>query len=141
MSNNKLTLKQNDYEKIIDHCCSEQPYEACGIVSGVNDIVSSIWKLKNESKSLNRYFVSNEKVQNVFDEIFNKGENVLGIYHSHPIDKAYPSPEDIAFNNYPEIAQIIISFARSSTHPDVKCFYLKGSRVIPLKVEKINENN
>ncbi|WP_026561685.1 M67 family metallopeptidase [Bacillus sp. J37] len=120
MSNNKLTLKQNDYEKIIDHCCSEQPYEACGIVSGVNDIVSSIWKLKNESKSLNRYFVSNEKVQNVFDEIFNKGENVLGIYHSHPKTSPIPSEFDLINHPYHDVKMIIISLKKKK--PVIKCY-------------------
>ncbi|WP_394184809.1 Mov34/MPN/PAD-1 family protein [Metabacillus halosaccharovorans] len=120
MSNNKLTIAQDSYVEIIDHCFSEMPYEACGIVSGVNNTVITVWKLKNESKSENRYFVSKEKVQQIYNDIFNNGENVLGIYHSHPKTSPIPSKFDLMNHPYQDVKMIIVSLKKKK--PVIKCY-------------------
>ena len=124
---------------MITHCQNELPLEGCGLLSGKNGIAESIWPMENINYSPNSYSMDLNQIGKVFDLINHRHEELIGIYHSHPTSKAFPSQEDIAYNNYPEVAHIIISFARSSFPPDVNCFYLKGIRVIPLKLEKINE--
>ena len=120
MSNNKITIAQDSYDEIIDHCCSELPNEACGIVSGVNNTVITVWKLKNESKSENRYFVSKEKVQQIFNNIFNNGENVLGIYHSHPKTSPIPSKFDLMNHPYQDVKMLIVSLKKKK--PVIKSY-------------------
>jgi [CysO sulfur-carrier protein]-S-L-cysteine hydrolase len=122
---------------MITHCQNELPLEGCGLLSGKNGIAESIWPMENICYSPNSFSMDLKQIGEVFDLMYNRQEELVGIYHSHPTAKAYPSQEDIANHNYPEANQIIISFACSSFQPDVKCFYLKGTRVVPLKVEKI----
>lgn len=109
MKINKLIIAQNQINEIIDHCRAELPYEACGIISGVNNTVISVWRMQNESKSEKRYFVSKGNVQNIFDEILKKGEDVIGIYHSHPKTSPIPSKYDLLNHPYPKVQMIIVS--------------------------------
>ncbi|MCM3568572.1 M67 family metallopeptidase [Neobacillus mesonae] len=141
MTNAPFFITKAILKEMITHCQNELPFEGCGLLSGKNGIATSIWPMENISYSPNSYSMDLKQIEEVFDLINKQNEKLVGIYHSHPTDRAYPSPEDITYNNYPEIAHIIISFARSSTQPDVSCFYLRGTRVIPLKVEKIKEYN
>jgi [CysO sulfur-carrier protein]-S-L-cysteine hydrolase len=124
---------------MITHCRKELPMEGCGLLSGRKGIVESIWPMENMNRSPNSFSMDLKQIRKVFDLINNQHEELVGIYHSHPTAKAYPSPQDIAYNNYPEVAHFIISFARSSYQADVKCFKLKANQVIPLTIEKINK--
>jgi len=126
MRNNSLTLIQIAYDELLEHCRSEQPYEACGIVSGVNNTVISVWKLKNEIKSEKRYFVSKETVQQIFNEISSKGENVLGIYHSHPKTSPVPSKFDLMNHPYQHVKMIIISLKKKE--PVIKCYEIVNQK-------------
>lgn len=76
-----------------------------------------------------------EQVGRVFELIDKRNECLMGIYHSHPTGIAYPSPGDIAYNNYPEVGHLIVSLANQT--PVVKCFEMKGKTVIPLSIQLV----
>jgi [CysO sulfur-carrier protein]-S-L-cysteine hydrolase len=124
---------------MVTHCCNELPFEGCGLLSGKNGIATSLWPMENMDHSPNSYSMDLEQVRKVFDLIHSRNEELVGIYHSHPTAKAYPSLKDITYNNYPEITHIILSFAHSKIQPDVEAFQIKGVRVIPFKINKIND--
>lgn len=126
---------------MITHCGNELPLEGCGLLSGKNGVAESIWPMKNMDQSPHSYSMDMKQVGEIFDLIHSRNENLVGIYHSHPTAEAYPSLADINCNHYPEVAHIIISFARSPARPDVKVFRLKDAHVIPLPIVKINEHN
>lgn len=130
MKNIKFTLVQKLYDEMIAHCRSELPYEACGIVSGVNEKVDSVWKLTNESKSKNRYFVGKDNVQNTLNELVHKGEKILGIYHSHPTTSAIPSRMDLINHPYPNVKMLIVSFKKMD--PVMKCYEIKNQHFVEI---------
>jgi [CysO sulfur-carrier protein]-S-L-cysteine hydrolase len=122
---------------MIEHCRKELPLEGCGLLSGKNGIAESIWPMKNINRSPNSFAMELNQIEKVLEQINNQHEELVGIYHSHPTAAAYPSPQDIAYNNYPEVAHLILSFEWSAFLPDVKCYQLKGNRVTPLTIKKI----
>ncbi len=76
-----------------------------------------------------------EQIRRVFELIDKRDECLIGIYHSHPTGKAYPSAGDIAYNNYPEVGHLIVSLA--SKTPVVKCFEMKGKKVTSLFIQLV----
>jgi [CysO sulfur-carrier protein]-S-L-cysteine hydrolase len=131
-SHSTFTITNTLFNKIINHCTSALPYEACGLVSGKNGIAETIWEMKNHSRSTTSFSMDKEEIRAVFELIDGRNEALLGIYHSHPTDWAYPSPDDIAFNHYPDTGYLIVSF--SSSTPVVKCFRIKEHTVETLQI-------
>jgi proteasome lid subunit RPN8/RPN11 len=122
---------------MIFHCRNELPLEGCGLLSGKNGIAETLWPMENINRSPSSFSMDLNQIEEVFELINDRDESLVGIYHSHPTADAYPSPQDISYNNYPEVAHIILSFAQSAYRPDVKCFQIKGKNVTPLKIRKI----
>ncbi|SIR77074.1 Proteasome lid subunit RPN8/RPN11, contains Jab1/MPN metalloenzyme (JAMM) motif [Peribacillus simplex] len=123
-------------QKLISHCNRELPYEACGLLSGENGVAETIWPMENVNRSSYSYSMDLDQIRHVFELIDRRNEDLIGIYHSHPTDSAYPSEGDISLNNYPEVAHLIISFANST--PDIKCFQLTGKNVFPIQLKFVN---
>lgn len=119
--------------EMISHCKRELPYEACGLLSGRNGVAETIWPMENVNRSSFSYSMDLDQIRHVFDLIDRRNEEFIGIYHSHPTDGAYPSEGDIALNNYPEVAHLIISFANST--PELKCFKLTGKKSFPIQLK------
>jgi proteasome lid subunit RPN8/RPN11 len=110
----------------------ELPYEACGLLSGRENIFCSVWKIENINRSPNSFRMDIEQVRQVLTCMEERGESLLGIYHSHPTAKPFPSAEDIAYCNDSDVAYIIVSF--SNGEPEIGCFQISGNRAVPIKV-------
>jgi [CysO sulfur-carrier protein]-S-L-cysteine hydrolase len=130
-------IKKSVYEEIIAYCKQALPYEACGLLSGINETGNTLWKIKNESVRLNRFYMSQEAIKRAVMEMNEKDENLTGIFHSHPTSPAFPSSQDIENNPYDQIAYFIVSFYKGKV--DVGCFKLNNKKVIPVKLNIIDE--
>src|SRR5687768_9582309 len=65
------------------------------------------------------------------------GEELVGIYHSHPVSQPYPSPTDRAEAHYPDALYILVSL-RTGT-PEVRAFRIDSEqfvREVPIAVER-----
>ncbi|KAB7705983.1 peptidase [Bacillus aerolatus] len=110
------------YNEMVQHGLEELPYEACGILSGRVRKAETIWKLENEKKSRNRYFVGEATVSAVLNKINGNGEMPIAIYHTHPAAEAIPSHIDIEFHPHPDVYMIIISYQQKT--PVARCFFV-----------------
>ncbi|MGG3862757.1 Mov34/MPN/PAD-1 family protein [Aneurinibacillus aneurinilyticus] len=122
------------YKEMIAYCRQDLPNEACGLMSGPTGIETghTLWKLPNEAKQRNRFLLSEDTISEVLEEMKKRGEQLTGIFHSHPTKVAYPSATDIACNPYPGVAYIIISFTDSP--PVVRCFTMKDNKLQQLDI-------
>ena len=111
------------------------PLEACGILSGGDGIIYTIWPMKNIDQSTVSFSMSTSEISNVFHLIEKKNEQVLAIYHSHPTAPAIPSQGDIAYNNYPELSHVIVSFQNQV--PDMKAYQMVQNKINPLFIKLI----
>lgn len=120
------------WREMVDHCILERPYEACGLLSGRNGRVQTIWRMANVDKSPVSFSMDMEQLRRVLLRIHQRGEQLLGIYHSHPTAPPIPSAEDIAYAYYPEAAYIIVSLAQKQ--PTFGCYRVRGKDAIPCRV-------
>nr|WP_258567761.1 M67 family metallopeptidase [Paenactinomyces guangxiensis] len=116
--------------QMVNHCLREFPYEACGLLSGKNCKSYTVWMMENIRRTPVSFEMDTEQIQHVFQLIKNKGEDLIGIYHSHPTAPPFPSANDIDHAPDPELAYIIVSLAKRI--PEIGCFRIQNRQVIPL---------
>lgn len=114
------------------HCLQQLPNEACGLLSGKNGRADTIWIMDNVDPSPVSFAMDVGQIRRVFQLMERRGEELVGIFHSHPTAPAIPSPHDIEHVSYPEVAYLIVSFAE--IEPRVGCFRIWGKQAIPLPV-------
>jgi proteasome lid subunit RPN8/RPN11 len=56
-----------------------------------------------------RYVIDPREQLKAFRSIDAAGEELLGIYHSHPVSQPYPSPTDRAEAHYPNVVYVLVS--------------------------------
>ncbi|MFB3161480.1 M67 family metallopeptidase [Neobacillus sp. 179-J 1A1 HS] len=130
-------IKKSVYEEMIAYCKQALPYEACGLLSGLNETGNTLWKIKNESLSLNRFNMSKEAIKHAVMGMHEKHEIFTGIFHSHPTSLAIPSSHDIENNPYDDIAYLIVSFYKGKV--DVRCYKMNNKKVIPFNLLIMDE--
>ncbi|MBM7603157.1 proteasome lid subunit RPN8/RPN11 [Metabacillus crassostreae] len=124
--NEKLFFTEYCLKEIINHGVKYLPNEVCGILSGTNNCIQSVWKLKNELNSDRRFYVGKGVVKCTLKLIEQRGHEVLGIYHSHPATSPIPSTSDIINHPDPNVKMIIISYKKIT--PVVKCFKIHNQQ-------------
>ena len=123
-----LRISQTIHEDMIAHAKEGFPLEVCGILGGVGESVSTIYRMTNTDAS-NEHFMMDPKEQfAVIKDLRAKGLAMLAIYHSHPESPARPSVEDIRLALTPSVSHVIISLS-DSLHPVVKSFKIDQGEV------------
>ncbi|MGH2548132.1 MAG: Mov34/MPN/PAD-1 family protein, partial [Thermomicrobiales bacterium] len=81
----------------------------CGVIAGKNGAITQLHRMTNLEQSVNRYLFDDEEFYKVYWEVENRGEELLSVYHSHPVTVAYPSKTDVEFAFWPEAVYLICS--------------------------------
>jgi proteasome lid subunit RPN8/RPN11 len=94
---------------IIAHAVEGKPEEICGIVRGRGLVAFEAIRGRNIAEErIENYDVDPQTLllQFKFEE---NGDEMMGIYHSHPVSVAYPSATDAWNAHYPECIYFICS--------------------------------
>lgn len=127
MTERRLMIGQHLLQRILEHCLEEKPYEACGILTGRAGRVLCAYATDNIKRSPVLYEVEPEQQENVLREMAERGEELVGIYHSHPTAPAQPSLNDVNLAvHYPDAFRVIISLAGPT---DVRAFLIQEGKV------------
>ncbi len=118
-----LNIRRSDLQKIVKHCESQYPNEACGLLSGSDNRVDTVYSLLNENPSPTFYRIDSKDHFRVIREMRESGKELIGIYHSHTGSPAYPSPTDVNLAYYPEAVYVIVSLM-DRKNPDVKGYLI-----------------
>ncbi len=106
---NTITLPRSIYDEIIAHARSGAPEEICGIISGRDGVATELVRARNEAENrVTDYWVDGGTLLRQFD-FEDRGETMIAIYHSHPVDPAYPSATDARNAFYPDSVFLICS--------------------------------
>ncbi len=129
-----LLIPKNIHDELITHAKEGFPLEVCGILGGIGESVSVIYRMTNTDAS-NEHFMMEPKEQfAVVKELRAKGLTMQAVYHSHPETPARPSEEDIQLALTPGVSHIIISLA-DTTQPVVKSFKIDQGNVTAEAIE------
>ncbi|WP_255437513.1 Mov34/MPN/PAD-1 family protein [Thalassobacillus sp. CUG 92003] len=112
------------YETMVRHGDSCLPFEGCGLLAGIDYEILSFWPFENEIKSDRRFFVNKRVVSATLDQINQRNENVIAIYHTHPSTAPVPSSFDLASHADQNIKMLIVSY--KFTTPKAKCYDIAG---------------
>jgi len=123
-----LILKKESLGRVTEHAIREFPDEACGILSGSQGRVEKVYEMANVEKSPERFFMDAREQLKVMKEIRNRGEEMIGIYHSHVASEAYPSSHDLGLAFYPEVSYVIIS-VRNKNNPSIRSFKIVEGKI------------
>jgi proteasome lid subunit RPN8/RPN11 len=100
-----LKIKQIAYAALRQHGEQTYPHECCGVLLGHFDddganskTVSRVAKCGNSRADSphNRYHIDPKELIEIQREARDRGEDILGFYHSHPDHPAQWSPTDLA---------------------------------------------
>ena len=122
-------IKKGFQDEIIKHVQATSPSEACGILAGRRGKVDKIYQMKNTSdKPEICYFMDPKEQLEVMKEIRNLGQEMVGIYHSHTENEAYPSARDLELAFYPDAYYIIISL-KDKKNPSIRAFRIVEGKI------------
>jgi proteasome lid subunit RPN8/RPN11 len=122
-----LILGKKLAEKIIAHCRSGLPNEACGLIAGSVDGAGykravEVYCLKNVDESPEHFSMSAEEQFAAVSGMRTRGTALIGNFHSHPATPSRPSEEDIRLAFDESLSYVIVSLAGET--PVIKSFLI-----------------
>ena|SRR5579859_838536 len=127
-----FTLNSTLRQQIIDHAVKGRPNEVCGLVGGRNRIGHTVVPLTNADLTPSvRYRINPVEFVAAYHRIERNGDELIGIYHSHPIGAALPSSVDIAEATWPDAAYLIVGFP-NDVKPELAAWSIRRGIASPI---------
>ena len=109
-----LTLTKEQLQQMIAHVDSHAPLEACGLLAGLNSKVETVIEVTNQAQSAVRFVMDPIEQLNAFEWIDSNGQELIGVFHSHPTGPETVSPTDISQAAY-AVVHVILSRTDTGT--------------------------
>ncbi len=104
-----VKMPKSIFDAIIEHAREGKPEEICGVLRGRGMDVYEIYRARNLADDpIENYMVDPQTLLLQF-EFEEAGDEMMGVYHSHPVSVAYPSATDAWNAHYPESLYFICS--------------------------------
>jgi proteasome lid subunit RPN8/RPN11 len=123
------------YDSILAHARKGKPEEICGVVRGRGLVAFEAVAGRNiAAERIENYEVDPQTLllQFAFEDT---GDEMMGIYHSHPVSVAYPSATDAWNAYYPECIYFICSLEYDDA-PVIRAFRMT-THWIDLEMERL----
>ena len=120
------TLPAHIRDEMVAHARVELPNECCGVLVGRSEIERSV-PMRSVPPAPDAYYMDPEQQIELFTEMESTGEQLLGIYHSHPKGPLEPSDMDLRLASHPDALCCIVSLADADV-PELGAFYLRSGR-------------
>jgi len=112
----QLLVQEVSLNEVINHAISELPKECCGLLGGKFEyrlgqrigVVNSVYRLENSLKSEVEFLSSADSMFKAYKEIRQKGEEVLVVYHSHPVSHPVLSKKDLEMIEDTNVLHLIV---------------------------------
>jgi [CysO sulfur-carrier protein]-S-L-cysteine hydrolase len=106
-----LTIERELHDKIVAHARADHPDEACGVLAGPagRDRPERFIPMTNAARSPTFYEFDSTEQFKVWQEMDERDEEPVVIYHSHTATEAYPSRTDISYANEPNAHYVLVS--------------------------------
>lgn len=138
-----MILTQSQLEQLYDQMRRDAPYETCGMIGGRDGRALKIYPIKNVAENrVKNYFMDGVEQIRAMQDMDDNGYDILAIYHSHPVTRAYPSPTDVrdAYDadlqepRYPGTVYIIMSLMNPDM-PEAHGYLLEGDTITEMPIE------
>jgi len=126
-SGKKLIMPGRVLDEIENYSRALYPVEVCGILSGKKETVKGFHPVRNMENSSESYFMEPEEQYEVDRKIKLSGDEMLGIFHSHPDSPPRPSGRDIEKAFYKNCYYVITSLCGPA--PDTRAYKINDENV------------
>ncbi len=123
-----LYIGEQYAREMVAHALEDDPNECCGILAGKDGEILNLYRMANIEVSPYRYRMDPKELLKVYNEIDDRGWEIVGIYHSHTHSEAYPSATDVRLATWPEALYILISLLRKE-NPPIRAFRIEDGAV------------
>ena len=114
---------------MIEHARAAAPHEACGLIAGRDGAPARIIRCANAHETpTTRYRIDPREQLTAFRDMDDRGEELIGIYHSHPVSQPYPSPTDRAEAHYPEAFYVLVSLR--TAEPEMRAYRIRSDGAV-----------
>ncbi|PAF49918.1 hypothetical protein BKH41_01045 [Helicobacter sp. 12S02232-10] len=128
-----ISLTKELYNDLIAYAQSNYPNECCGYFLGKQDKITlqnqveELFKIKNIHQNPQHFFMLSPQDQlNALQRAKKQNLEIIGIFHSHPFNKAYPSKEDLKYIYDPRQSYCIISL---QNEPNIASFRITKEKI------------
>jgi proteasome lid subunit RPN8/RPN11 len=114
--------------EMVTHALEDDPNECCGILAGKDGQIEKLHRMVNTEASPYRYRMDPKELLQVYQEIDDRGWDIVAMYHSHTHSEAYPSATDVRLATWPESRYILVSLL-DRENPPIRAFYIEDGAV------------
>ena len=137
-----LRLRESHYRTILGHCYDGLPDEACGLLLGPmvdgtpTGVVSEARPAKNADASAVTYTVDPRDLLAATRAAEARGDEIVGVWHSHTHTDAYPSPTDVRQAVDPAWFYVIVSLRDGA--PVLRAYRIRDGAIseVPVALDR-----
>ncbi len=136
-----LRLTEAQYAVILGNVYDGLPNEACGLLIGAmldgrpTGVVSEARPCVNADASARTYTVAPKDMLRAMRAADERGEEIVGVWHSHTHTDAYPSPTDVRQAVDPSWMYVIVSLRHGD--PVLRAYSIVDATITELPVELV----
>jgi proteasome lid subunit RPN8/RPN11 len=91
-----METNQQVLDEIVAHARDDRPNECCGLIGGRDGVAITAYRTRNVFESPMRFEIHpSDQFRVQVKEMPAAGEELVALYHSHPVSEARPSQTDI----------------------------------------------
>lgn len=104
-----VAISKPDADELIRHAEDCMPNESCALLLGRGRTVSRVLPARNAAASAVSFEIPPDLLLDAYRTADLEGLEVMGIFHSHPCSRAYPSKKDQTFMELNPVPWLIYS--------------------------------
>ena len=138
-----LYISKALYDDVIADCRSRYPKEACGILAGHSTppagqerLVVEVYPMRNAENSPIGYSMDPKEQLQIERRMRQRVQRMVGIYHSHTANAAYPSSVDVHLAISPELSYVIVSLKKRH-RPDFQSYIIDTTKPNPITPQPV----
>lgn len=130
----RVALPRQLVQEMLDHASGSPQVEVCGLLAARAGRPSRCIPVTNIAREPQRFFNMDPKQQiEAMRSMRQRGEQLYGIYHSHPRGPAEPSATDIEQAAYPGALYLIVAL-NSAQAPQLRAYRISNGSTQPVQL-------
>ena len=145
-----MRLSRAQYEAVVNHCFDGFPDEACGLLAGPlgeaaaagpgvgaspTGEIGTVYPCRNADQSARTYTVDSRDLLRAMRDAEDRGDEIVGVWHSHTHTDAYPSATDVRQAVDPSWLYAIVSLKYGT--PALRAYRIRDGEIAEVAVEVI----
>ncbi len=131
----RLVIPRDLLDRMVSHCLSGYPDEACGILAGKGGRAEKVYTMTNAEPSPVSYLMDPKEQFTAMKEMRAEGLSIVAIFHSHPQSPACPSNKDVSLAFYSEAVYVIVSLIDTGK-PDIRGYRIQDGVVGEVEIRQ-----